>query len=67
MDCKRCGNTRIVLVRTPDRRSLAGYQQVAKSCPECRPMAYPLVEPDRKMASANDSMDLATGDWKRSA
>lgn len=35
--CPRCNGATLVLVRTPDQLSLAGYVQVAKDCPECRP------------------------------
>jgi len=54
MSCPRCQGSRHVLVRVPERRSLAGYTQVAKPCPECRPLAYRLIEPDRKMQAAGD-------------
>jgi len=56
MTCTTCNGTKLVLVREWDRHSRVGYKQLARPCPECRPMAYKLVEVDRKMAAAGDSL-----------
>jgi hypothetical protein len=55
MPCPTCNGTHLVLVREPDRRSRVGYTQTAKPCPDCRPLAYKLIEPDKKMQAAGDS------------